>query len=316
MKISVLGCGRWGSFLGWYLDKIGHEVTLWGRENSRSYLQLVQSHANEYVTLTAGISLTSSLEQAMNCDCMIISVPGQSMSELMPQLAGFHKPVVLCMKGIEATTGRRLSEIAAETIDEQNIAVWVGPGHIQCFTANIPNCMLIDSKNSKLSKKLIDEFKSSLIRFYQGDDMLGSEIGAAAKNVIGLAAGMLDGLNLTTLKGALMARGAREVSRLVEAMGGNPLSAYGLCHLGDYETTLFSPYSHNRSFGEAYVKGETFSKLAEGVMTTEGLLLLAKKYCVELPITNAVHKIIVCGKKPLTELKQLLERQNKKEFYN
>ena len=94
---------------------------------------------------------------------------------------------------------------------------------------------------------------SELIRFYYGTDLIGSEVGAAAKNVVGIAAGMLDGLDQSSLKGALMSRGTREIARLIESMGGNGLSAYGLCHLGDYQATLFSQHSHNRRFGEAFL---------------------------------------------------------------
>ena len=130
--------------------------------------------------------------------------------------------------------------MAAESgISKDKIAVWVGPGHIQAFLKGLPNCMVIDSENKELVRSLCDGFRSKLIRFYYGDDLIGNEIGAAAKNVMGIAAGMLDGGGYSTLKGPLMSRGAREVSRLIKAMGGNELSAYGLCHLGDYETTLF-----------------------------------------------------------------------------
>ena len=101
-----------------------------------------------------------------------------------------------------------------------------------------------------------------MIRFYYGQDLIGNEIGAAAKNVIGIAAGMLDGFHLSTLKEALMSRGTREVARLIKAMGGNELSAYGLCHLGDYEATVFSEFSHNRRFGELFVQGKQSDDLS------------------------------------------------------
>ncbi|MDE6850254.1 MAG: glycerol-3-phosphate dehydrogenase, partial [Clostridia bacterium] len=156
--------------------------------------------------------------------------------------------------------------------------------------AGIPNCMLIDSANGQLKKELAESFKSNLIRFYYGDDLLGTEVGAAAKNVLGIAAGVLDGCGYVSLKGPLMARGAFEVAKLIKAMGGNPMSAYGLAHLGDYETTLFSPYSHNRMYGETLAKGQHFGKLAEGVMTAKAMKELGDKFGIELPITNAVYE--------------------------
>ncbi len=138
---------------------------------------------------------------------------------------------------------------------------------------------------------MADNFKSELIRFYYGEDLIGTEIGAAAKNVMGIVAGVLDGCGYASLKGSLMSRGAREVARLIKAMGGNELSAYGLAHLGDYEATLFSEYSHNRMYGEMLVKDKKFEKLAEGVPTAAAMKKLGEKYGVDLPITCAVYDL-------------------------
>jgi glycerol-3-phosphate dehydrogenase (NAD(P)+) len=176
--------------------------------------------------------------------------------------------------------------------------------------------MVIDSADSELKKKLVDSFSGEQIRLYYGDDLVGNEIGAAAKNVIGIAAGFLDGKELSSLKGALMARGAREVSRLIAAMGGNELSAYGLCHLGDYEATVFSRFSHNRRFGEAFVKGESFEGLAEGYYTVKALITLCDRYGVEMPICQAVYEILYEGKNPVEALGGLFGRAPKKEFYS
>lgn len=168
---------------------------------------------------------------------------------------------------------RRLSEIAEEAVGDCNdVAVWLGPGHVQEFVNGVPNCMVIDSRSEAVKERLIAWLSGGLIRFYYGTDLIGNEIGAAAKNVIGIAAGMLDGMGLSSLKGALMSRGTREVSRLIAAMGGNGFSAYGLCHLGDYEATVFSQYSHNRRFGELFVRGEPYTELAEGYDTVKGAL--------------------------------------------
>lgn len=319
MKISVLGCGRWGSFIGWYLVNNGHDVIQWGTAGNHSYEILKTTGKNEYVDLDERINLTSNLEFAVTeSDIIIISISAQALRSFMKRITEFNisnKKFILCMKGIEVDTGKRLSEVVAESgVNKDNIAVWVGPGHIQAFVKGLPNCMLIDSANPELVKYLADNLRGELIRFYYGDDIIGSEIGAAAKNVMGIAAGMLDGGGYTTLKGPLMARGAREVSRLIKAMGGNELSAYGLCHLGDYETTLFSEYSNNRNFGEKYVKGEEFGKLAEGVSTAKALKLLGEKYNVDLPITNAVYSIIYNKKDPMKVFLELFSRSTRKEF--
>ena len=296
MKISVLGCGRWGSFIGWYQATVlKNQVILYGEEGREAYDILKKEGKNEYVELDKSITLTSDLAYALKeSDIIIISISSQALREFMHKVIKYpvaDKTFVLCMKGIEEATGKRLSEVLTDSgIKSENIAVWVGPGHIQSFTAGIPNCMIIDSTNEELKKYLAESFKSNLIRFYYGNDLLGTEVGAAAKNVLGIAAGLLDGCGYVSLKGPLMARGAFEVAKLIKAMGGNPMSAYGLAHLGDYETTLFSPYSHNRMYGEMMAKGEHFGKLAEGVMTAKAMKELGDKYGIELPITNAVYE--------------------------
>ena len=238
MKISVLGCGRWGSFIAWYLSRRGNKVMNWGPEGEPSYEVLKNTGRNEYVKLDEKIHLTCNLQEAVeHAEIIVISISSQGLRGFMQRITQYSvegKVFVLCMKGIEVETGKRLSQILMESgISPADIAVWVGPGHIQSFVQNIPNCMVIDSLNDALKKELVRAFKSDLIRFYYGEDLLGTEIGAAAKNVMGIAAGALDVI-CPPLKGALMSRGAREVARLIKAMGGNELSAYGLAHLGDY----------------------------------------------------------------------------------
>lgn len=296
MKVSVLGCGRWGSFIAWYQATVlKNEVVSWGPEGDYSYEVLKNTGKNEYVALDKSITLTCDLKFAVeSADVIIISISSQGLRGFMQKIIKYNvkdKPLVLCMKGIEESTGKRLSEVLVESgICSDKIAVWVGPGHIQAFTQGIPNCMVIDSSNENLKRNLADSFKSNLIRFYYGNDLIGTEIGAAAKNVLGIAAGLLDGSGYVSLKGPLMARGAHEVGRLIEAMGGKFNSAYGLAHLGDYETTLFSEYSHNRKYGEMMAHGAKFEKLAEGVMTAKAMKQLGDAHGVELPITNAVYE--------------------------
>ena len=319
MKISVLGCGRGGSFLAWYnCAMLGNDVICYGPDDE-TYRELKRTGRNEYVVFDERIRLTCDLGEAINhAEIIIISISSQALRGFLQKVTAFDlggKKTVLCMKGIEESTGKRLTEVALECgVDKNSIAVWVGPGHIQDFTKGIPNCMVIDSYDEKLTRRLADTFKSNLIRFYYGSDIIGTEVGAAAKNIMGIVAGMLDGSNYSTLKGPLMARGAREVARLIKALGGNELSAYGLCHLGDYETTLFSRHSHNRMWGETFVKGEKFPKLAEGVATARAIAALAEKKHVEMPITNAVNLMINHNIKPLDVLNMLLERDTKQEF--
>lgn len=315
----MIGCGRWGAFITWYLDRIGHEVTLYGRATSPHMQSFLNTRSNDLLTLPEKVRLTTNLSSAVrDAQTILLSVPSQSLRGVMKELSPMQltgKIFVLCMKGIEIESGERLSEIVKGATDRSNsVAVWLGPGHVQEFYAGIPNCMVIDSENEETKKTLISAFSSDLIRFYYGEDLIGNEVGAAAKNVIGVAAGILDGLHLHSLKGALMSRGTREVARLIEVMGGNPVSAYGLCHLGDYEATVFSPYSHNRAFGEALVRGASYESLAEGYYTAAAMHNLGKKYGVDLPITEAVWRILYEKTDVKEEIGNLFRRSLKREW--
>ena len=320
MKISVLGCGRWGSCIAWYLDRIGHEVVSCGLKDAPELQQLLTTHHNDYLTFPDSIEVTYDLPYAVErAEVIVISISSQHLRSYMREIAKNDlkgKTFVLCMKGIEESTGCRLSEVVGGFVDQSvtPIAVWVGPGHPQDYVKGIPNCMVIDSDNIEVKRRLVNSFNSELIRFYIGTDLIGSEIGAAAKNVIGIAAGMLDGAGYTSLKGALMARAPREIARLIKAAGGNEISAYGLCHLGDYEATLFSPWSHNRRYGEMFYKGEQFGKLAEGVMTSKAMCRLGDRLGVDLPITKVVYRVLFEKADPDEELAALFMRSIKEEF--
>ena len=318
MKVTVIGCGRWGSLIAWYLDSLHHSVTLYGRKSSPHMQKFLLDRRNDLLTLPPSIQLSTDLSCGKDAEVLILSINSQGLQALMDELSALHlqnKIFVLCMKGIEISTGRRLSQVAADNLHPSNsVAVWLGPGHVQEFYHGIPNCMGIDSENEAVKHLLVDSFSSDLIRFYYGNDLLGNEVGAAAKNVIGIAAGFLDAVHLSSLKGALMSRGTREIARLIKAMGGNELSAYGLCHLGDYEATVFSPYSHNRKFGELFLRKEPYHELAEGYYTVLALKRLGEEYQVDLPICTAVHQILYEGKDANTVLDQLFSRSRKEEF--
>ena len=196
MKISVLGCGRWGSCIAWYLDKIGHDVLSGGLENAPEFIALKNNRKNDYLSYPDSIEVSSDLKYSVErAEVIVISISCQHLREYMTDIAKYDltgKTIVLCMKGIEETTGERLSEVVSEFIDKDKtkVAVWVGPGHPQDYVRGIPNCMVIDSEDEEVKRKLVKEFNSELIRFYIGTDLIGTEIGAAAKNVIGICAGM------------------------------------------------------------------------------------------------------------------------------
>ena len=320
MKISVLGCGRWGSCIAWYLDKIGHNVLSGGLEDAPEFIALKNNRKNDYLSYPDSIEVSSDLKYSVErAEVIVISISCQHLREYMTDISKYSldgKTIVLCMKGIEESTGKRLTEVVSDFIDKDktDVAVWVGPGHPQDYVKGIPNCMVIDSEKDSVKERLVSEFNSDLIRFYIGTDLIGSEIGAAAKNVIGICAGMLDGMGYTSLKGALMARAPREIARFISVMGGNEMSAYGLCHLGDYEATLFSKWSHNRMFGEKFVQGEKFEKLAEGVMTTKAIYKIAKKKGIEMPIVTQLYEVLFEGKDLKPALSALFNRNVRQEF--
>ncbi len=318
MKAAVLGSGRWASFLAWYLQTIGVKTLLWGREGSGHLRELMETRKNDYIQLPPDVELTSDLGKALAFgDITLVAISAQQLRVLLREArAMIRGQLVLCMKGLEERSGLRLTQVAEQELGKAvPTAVWVGPGHPQDFVRGVPNCMVIDSSDQRLTRELADALTGQLIRFYYGEDLIGTEIGAAAKNVVGIAAGMLDGMGFSSLKGVLMARGAREISRLVGAMGGEEITIYGLCHLGDYEATLFSPHSHNRTFGECIVRGQPYGQLAEGAATAFSLMRLSELYGVELPICRAISKTLRGEVEPRSALTDLFARESTVEFY-
>jgi len=319
MKIAILGCGRWASFHAWYQSTIlKNDVLVWGIDDA-CYKSLSTTRKNNYLTLPKSVNFTTDLRAALKfSDHIVISISAQAMPEFskrIKEIAPKKKTFILCMKGLIDETGERLSVVLSREIDKSNkVVVWVGPGHTQEFVKGQPNIMLIDGQDEKAVEDVIARFKSSLIRLYKGEDLLGAEVGAAAKNVIGIVAGILDGANLTSLKGALMARGIYEVAKLIVAMGGKQMTAYGISHLGDFQATLFSECSHNRRYGEKFIKGEHEEHLAEGVATSKALNFLAKKHNVDMPICRSCYEILHEGRTLQDCFREIFERENIREF--
>ncbi len=292
----------------------------WEPGDAPGFRELQKTGKNKYIELPDNIRLTTDIKEVFACDLITVAVPSQEFRKLASELSEGDlsgSDIILCMKGIEKVTGLRLSEIAdQEGLNPRSLSVWVGPGHPQQFIAGVPSCMIIASASDDNAIRISRLMGSDLIRFYWTRDMIGCEVGAAAKNVIGIAAGILDGLNLSGLKGALMARAPQEVARLVAAMGGDWRSVYGLSHLGDYEATLFSPFSHNRIFGETFACGtaEGISGLAEGVDTSYAIMTLADRYGVDMPITWTVRRILDGDCPVMDAIGELFSRPEKEEF--
>ena len=317
-NITLIGCGRWGGFLGYYAAKYkGANVLMYGLEIDPAYQSLFKTGNNGYVTMPENVSYTTDIQKALQNQFIVISIGCQAFRGLCRQMAQNDlkgNRFLLAMKGLEEGTGKRMTQIFHEEIkaDDVGVAVLLGPGHVQDYLAEIPSCVVIDSERDDIKFEIADFMNSPLIRTYDGNDLIGNEIGGALKNVIGLAAGILDGLKWSGLKGALMARAPVEVGRLIEYFGGNPMSAYGLAHLGDYEATLFSPHSHNRAYGERLITGPKFEKLAEGVPTLAAVHALRDK--VEMPICDILYRVVYENQDPKEQIEQLFHRPNRSEF--
>jgi len=317
-NITLIGCGRWGGFLGYYAAKYKNaDVLMYGLEIDPAYQSLIKTGNNGYVTMPANVSYTTDIQKALQNQFIVISIGCQAFRGLCRQMAQYDlkgKRFLLAMKGLEEGTGKRMTQVFHEEIhaEDVGVAVLLGPGHVQDYLAEIPSCVVIDSEREDIKCEIADFMNSSLIRTYYGSDLIGNEIGGALKNVIGLAAGILDGLKWSGLKGALMARAPVEVGRLIEYFGGNPMSAYGLAHLGDYEATLFSPHSHNRAYGERLITGPKFEKLAEGVPTLAAVHALRDK--VEMPICDILYRVVYENQDPKEQIGQLFHRPNRSEF--
>ena len=293
-KISLIGCGRWGTFLGWYAGNYCgfDQVDMYDIPTSPNFIELRDTRKNPYLSLSDNMILHDKIEDVLKNDI-----------------------IILAMKGLETPSAAIMHDIMKEEIQQNiHIAVLAGPGHVQDYMKKVPSCAVIDSYEEETKDMLIKNLQSELIRFYYGSDLIGNQIGAALKNVIGLAAGILDGLEWFGLKGALMARAPIEVGRFIAHFGGNPHTAYGLAHLGDYEATLFSKHSHNRSFGESFARGENFGKLAEGVPTLEAVKLIADRENIDMPICQALYKVIYEKADIKKTIREMFNRDLKQEF--
>lgn len=318
-QLSVIGCGRWGTFLGWYAaNYCVNEVLLYDLPASPNFIELSETRKNSYLSLSDNMTLTPNIEEVLKNEFIIISIGCQHLRTLAKQINGFDlrgKYFLLAMKGLEEPSAKILVDVFKEEVTQDvHVACLGGPGHVQDYLKNVPSCAVIDSYEENAKKRWIELMQSDLIRFYYGNDVIGNQIGAALKNVVGIAAGILDGLEWYGLKGALMARAPVEVGRLIKHFGGNPFTAYGLAHLGDYEATLFSKHSHNRMYGEMFAKGERFGKLAEGVATLKAVKLIADQQGIDMPICQALYKAVYEDADIKATIRELFERTLKQEF--
>ena len=319
VNISLIGCGRWGTFLGWYAANYrGFNVDMYDIPTSPNFIELRDTRKNPYLSLSDNMFLHDDLETVLKNEIIIVSIGCQYFRGLCKELSAYDlkgKTFLLAMKGLEYPSSATMLDIMRQEIKQDiHIGTLGGPGHVQDYMKKVPSCAVIDSDEEQTKDYLIKALSSDLIRFYYGADLIGNQVGAALKNVIGIAAGILDGLEWYGLKGALMARAPVEVGRFIAAMGGDARTAYGLSHLGDYEATLFSKHSHNRTFGEKFARGEDFGKLAEGVSTLKAVKEMADEKGIDMPICQSLYRVVYEKADIKTTIRGMFERQLKQEF--
>ena len=323
------------------LESQGMEVTIWG-PNPDHVAKLIQTHENHrYLPgyrIPETIRLTADPAVALSEPNLLLNaIPTQFIRQVWQRLAGNVPPIVPIVsvaKGIENKTLLRPTQIIASVLQSpagphadhpdkppRSLATISGPTGADELARCLPATVCVASDDPGLATELQQIFTTHWFRVYTNSDLLGVELAGATKNVIALAAGILDGLQAgNNAKSALLARGLAEIVRLGVAMGADAETFFGLTGVGDLATTCFSPTGRNRTCGEQLGRGRKLEDVladipgvVEGVPTTKSVVALARKYCVEMPITNAVHEVLFVGLDPLEAISQLMTRQLKCE---
>lgn len=343
LQVSVLGAGSWGTALA-ALACNHAEVVLWAR-SAQQVDTLNRLHQNprylQDVALPPSLRATSSLEDAIGHVCAEPALPGliilgvpvagleQTCSAIAPLLAARKTEglgIVWTCKGFEQDSGRLPHEISRNALKNLNgigLGVLSGPSFAREVAQGLPVALTVASDNPKVIELTTQALHGTYARIYSSTDVIGVEVGGALKNVIAIACGIADGLELgTNARAALITRGLAEIQRLGVALGGNPETFAGLTGLGDLVLTATGPLSRNRQVGLAIGQGKTLENIlangitAEGVRCARAALALGKQHDVELPITAAVCKVLFDGLSPSKAVSGLLSREAKPETCN
>lgn len=332
MEVAILGAGNWGTTLAILLSKKGHEVTLWEFFSERAE-KIRQDRENKDflpgITIPREIRVTSQIGDIKGVGLVCFALPShvmRSCSKLVAQVELDKSIVVSVAKGIEKETLKRMSEVLGEEIPESSrkgICALSGPSIASEVVRGTPTTVVAASSNQGVAEAVQEAIIGSTLRVYTNPDVIGVELGGALKNVIVIAAGVCDGLGLgANAKGALLTRGLAEITRLGVALGAEPSTFAGLSGMGDLITTSFSSHSRNRYLGEEIAKGRSLNDIlssmvmvAEGVNTTLSARELAKRYSVEMPITEQVYLTLFEGKPPRDAISHLMLREPKPEVW-
>jgi glycerol-3-phosphate dehydrogenase (NAD(P)+) len=329
-RIAVIGAGAWGTALTVSLARRGgHRLTLWAHSPDHA-AQLTDTGENtRYLPgfiLPADVAITHKLGSAISgADVILCVTPSQALRSIMVQIAPLlttRQVLLSASKGIEEKTFLRMSQIMAEYAPDNPIGTLGGQSFAYEVAAAMPTAITLAIEDPMLGKSLQDDFSSASLRAYRNEDVIGTELGGALKNVIALAAGVITGLELgNNATAGVITRGIAEITRLAMACGGRRETMSGLSGIGDLVLTCTGGLSRNRTVGVELGKGRKLKdiiaglngKVAEGVLTTTAALGLASRYGVEMPITEQMAAILHEQKAPLDAISDLMSRPGRTE---
>jgi glycerol-3-phosphate dehydrogenase (NAD(P)+) len=301
--IAVLGAGAWGSALANVAARAGRDVVLWSRD-AKTAAEIEQSRESPRlpgVKLHDTIMVTAAISAAFTADAILLAVPAQALRAVAAAIDGqvaSRTPLIACAKGIEQQTGKFMTEVIAESAPSAMPAILSGPSFAADVSRGLPTAVTLAAPDEEVAAQLALALGSATFRPYHATDVRGVEIGGGAKNVLAIAAGIVQGRGLgASAAAALTTRGFAELARFGKAFGARPETLMGLSGLGDLILTCSSPQSRNFSLGIALGKGRTpaearGNKLAEGVFTGPILCAMAKQKNVDMPIANAVAAVL------------------------
>ena len=323
-KISLLGCGTWGSAVAQVLAEKGLAVTAWQRHKEKAAaMTRTRKHPNlTDLEFNENIVFTSDLNDALKSgDIIVLATPSHSIRELIHRVESGMKDqsiIVNLAKGIDLNSLMTMSQlIQAETdIGSDQIVSLYGPSHAEEVVRKLPTTLVAACPKKTTSKTIQELMSSEVLRVYRNKDILGVEIGGSLKNVMAIAAGICDGIGYgDNSKAAILTRGITEMTRLGVIMGGKKSTFAGLSGIGDLMVTALSKHSRNRYVGEKIGRGkslqdvtESMDMIAEGVNTCRAVPRIVEKYDIEMPIAEAVHGILFENKDPLAAVKELMTR--------
>jgi glycerol-3-phosphate dehydrogenase (NAD(P)+) len=331
--VTILGDGAMATVCAILLTHGSHSVTIWGALEE-SIQKLIQNREQTRllpgVRIPSQVRLTADEAGCFNTATLVLSaVPTQYMRSVWQRLLPYlpaDVPILSVTKGIENETLLRPTQIIQEIIGDpagDRLAVLSGPNIAGEIARFLPATAVVAARQATLAQRIQQVLSTKWFRIYTNEDALGVELAGAVKNVIAIAAGMLDGMGAgNNAKAALVTRGLVEITRLGVAMGASESTFHGLAGIGDLITTCISPEGRNRSIGERLGKGQKLSdalgsmaSVAEGVATTQSVVQLAAKHHVEMPITRAVHSVLFEDRDPLDMLSDLMSRDPKPEKF-